>query len=226
MKNSSLFGALILLSLPLLIHAVQTDLAQSDVPDVLERQVTASKGEYPTTHSAFLESLISARVPGGIVTILNCDNTHPRRQTYLSPGTVRETMDTIVKTNPEYRWQVDDGVINLLTVHDEPTLLNVRISKLKVEDARSVNTILSNLFDLPEVKGAIAKLQLIPGVKFIVGPIPMDPERRPKYTVECEDVTVREALNAIVRVHGRAAWEYKEQRCDGKTMYTVDFIVK
>jgi hypothetical protein len=226
MKKAYILGTLILLSLPLLIYAAQSGQTWNAVSDVLDRQVTVSKDEYPTTHSSFLESLVNARAPGGIVTILNCDNKHPARPTSLSSGTLRETMDTIVKTNPEYRWQIDEGVINLLPTHDEPALLNLRISKLRVKDARSLNSILGNLLELPEVKDLVAKLQLSPGVKFIVGPVSMNPERDPKYTVECENVTVREALNAIVRAHGRAAWEYKEQRCGGKTEYSVDFVIQ
>ncbi|MEW6130730.1 MAG: hypothetical protein AB1757_27110 [Acidobacteriota bacterium] len=226
MKKISLWSLFILLGVPVLIGAFQANQAQNASSDVLERTVTASQSEYSTTLASFMESLLSARVPGGIVTILHCDNNLPIRHTSLSSGTLREAMNTIVNANPEYRWQINDGVINLLPVQDEPSLLNVRISKLKVKDARSIETIRSNLFELPEVKEAIAKLQLTPGVKFIVGPIPLDPERRPKYSLECENVTVREALNAIVRAHGRAAWEYKEQRCDDKTIYNVNFVIE
>lgn len=217
MRKVGLLGVLFLLSLP--------DQAQ-DSTDILKRQVTTNKSEYQTTHSSFLESLMSARVPGGIVTILNCDNTHPKRQIAFSPGTVRETLDAIVRANPEYRWQVDEGVINLLPATDEPALLKVRINKLKVEDAQSIDRVLDNLLELPEVRTAITNLQLTPGVKLIIGPVAMDPERRPKFTVEFENVMIREALNAIVRAYGRALWEYKEQRCDGKTIFNVDFIAK
>ena len=224
MKTASFSGAFILLSLSLLTPAFQTDQTRSAAPDALDRQVTASQGEYPTTHSAFLESLLSAHVPGGIVTVLDCDKTHPRRLTSLSPGTLRETLDAIIKANPEYRWEVDDKIINLRPVQDEPALLGVKIGRLKVENAPSIDAVLDKLFELPEVKAAITKLQLTSGVKVIVRPISPDPERRPRFSIECDNVTVREALNAIVRAHGRAVWEYKEQRCDGKTVFTVDFI--
>jgi hypothetical protein len=225
MEKIRLAAILILLNLSVQAYAVQNKLTESPTPDVLERQVTNNE-PYSTTLSSFIMSLVSARLPGGIVTIMHCEDRQLSHPTLFTSGTLREALQEIVRTNPEYRWQVDDGVINLLTVHDEPALLNVRISKLKVENARSINTILDELFELPEVKDAIAKLQLIPGVIFLVGPIPMDPERRPKYTVEFKDMTVREALNAIVRLHGRAAWEYKERRCDGKTVYTVDFVIQ
>ncbi len=226
MKKLSLSGMLILLSLSLLAYATQTDQTQSSVPNVLKRQVTVSDSERPTAHSAFLESLVNARVPGGIVTILNCGNRQGGQQTHLSSGTLKKTLDAIVKANPEYRWQVDDGIINLLVTHGKPELLDVQISKLKVDNAASIEAVADSLFALPEVKDAIAKLQLAPGVHFIVKPISLNPERKPTYSIECENMTVREALNAIVRTHGRSVWEYKEQRCDGKTEYTLQFIAQ
>jgi hypothetical protein len=224
MKRVGLLSALIFLCLSLLTYAVQTEQKGSAVPDVLERQVTPVNSEFVTTHSSFLESLVSARVPGGIVTILNCEHEQPRKRTDLFPGPLKEALDAIVKADPQYLWQVDDRVINLRPLHDEPALLNVRINKLDVENASSVDAVVDKLFDLPEVKEAITKLQLSPGVHLIVGPVSFNPERLQKFSIECENVTVREALNAIVRAHGRSLWEYKEQHCNGKTIYNVDII--
>lgn len=206
------------------IALAQTDQTQRDAPDVLDCQVTESNVEHSTTRFSFVISMSNARVPGGIVTIQNCDEKQTGQPTYLFAGTLKEALDAIVKANPKYHWQVDNGVINLLISHDEPALLNVRIDKLKVENAPNINVILDNLLELPEVKAAIVKLNFIPPDMKIILESALPPRKR--YTVECENVTVREAMNAIARAHGRAVWEYKEQRCKGETVYTANFVVR
>jgi hypothetical protein len=226
MKKRHFTASLILLSVSLLAQAGQIEQTRSGVSDVLALQIKLGNSEYSSTRDSFFYSMLSTRVPGGMVSIQNCDREHPRRPTPLSSGTLRETLDTIVKGDLEWSWQIDNGVVNLLPVQDGADLLNVYISKFKVENAQSLDAIVDNLLQLPEVKVAIAKLQLIGGTKIIVQPMSVDPEKRPKYSVECNDMTVREALNAIARINGRAVWEYKEQHCDGKTVYTLDFVIE
>jgi hypothetical protein len=222
MKTIRLAATIIWVSLSVLAYTRQTIQTGSATPDALERQVRNNE-PYSTTLSSFLISLVTAHVPGGIVTIEHCDDRQASQPTLFTSGSLRDSLQEIVKTNPEYQWQLHDGVVNLLPTRDEPALLTVRINRLKMEDAPTIGAILGELFELPEVRDAIAKLQLSPGTKVVFG---SGSPPREKYTVECRDVTVREALNAIVRAHGRAVWEYKEQRCDGKIVYTVNFIAK
>lgn len=225
MKRNSFFAVLVLVSLCSPASSVQNRETQQTVSDVLERQVASSNGDYHPAPFAFVNSLVITHVPGGIVRILDCADAQPALVGHLPQATLRETLDVIVQANPEYRWQVDDGVVNLLTARDEPALLKVRISKLEVKNAPSINAVLTTLQSLPEVRDAIAKLQLSEGVKIIVGPRSLNLER-PQYTIQLKDVTVREALNAIVRAQGRAVWEYKERRCSGTTEYSIDFVVR
>jgi hypothetical protein len=134
-------------------------------------------------------------------------------------------LEAVIQTDPRYHWRVDDGVVNLLPVDDEPQLLKVRINKLTVKNVTLANAALGKLLALPEVKEAIERLQLSPGVQMIKRLVSLNPDP-PKYTFRFKNVTLREALNIIARVHGRAVWEYREQRCEGKIEYGFNFIVQ
>lgn len=46
------------------------------------------------------------------------------------------------------------------------------------------------------------------------------------YTLNLANVTVREALNAIARAHGKGVWEYKERHCNGKADFQIQFLVR
>ncbi|MEW6130728.1 MAG: hypothetical protein AB1757_27100 [Acidobacteriota bacterium] len=223
MKKSIFFALHIFVSIFMLMLSGQNGQAQKATSDVLDHQVVINDVDYHTIRSTFLTSLASARVPGGIITILDCADTQNPQVTRLPQPTLRETLDAIVFGNPEYRWQIDEGVINLLTTKDEPSLLKVQVNRLKVEKVRSIGAILDALINLPEVKEAIARLNLKPGLKIMIGPVNPTP---PQYTLIYENISVRDALNKIAGLHGRAVWEYKERRCDGKTEFSIDFVVE
>ncbi|HXG06806.1 MAG TPA: hypothetical protein VNI77_05710 [Nitrososphaera sp.] len=225
MKRASFSAILILAGLCVLASLAQTDQTEKSVSDILERQVTTSDVEYLTPKYAFNHSLVSARVPGGIINMQGCSDEPAAQIASLPQATLRETLEAIVQKAPQYRWLVDEGVVNLLPVDDEPELLKVRISKLRVKNAISINVALNKLFALPEVKNAIEKLQLSPGVQMIKRLVSLNPNP-PRYNIECKDMTVREALNTIARSHGQAVWEYRERRCEGKVEYGVSFIVQ
>jgi hypothetical protein len=227
MKRRAFFLILVFISLCLseiLAQASQVERA-AVAADILQRRVVTTQAGYLPIQSAFIASLSSTRVPGGIVTVLGCE-ANPTTQTQSLPeATLREALDAIVQTDPGYQWQINSGVVNLVPASNEPALLNVRINRLRVKNATSINKALGKLYALPEVRAAIAELQLSEAVRFIKELKSLEQEPS-QYSIECEGVTVREALNAIVRAHGRAVWQYKERHCDGKVEFSIDFVVK
>ena len=197
---------------------------QDVAEDVLSRQVEFRE----ITNAAFAESvafsLSAARVPGGVVKITGCEITSVLHYYPAHTSTLRDTLDFIVQSQPDYSWSMNDGVVNLMPKSGEPALLQTRISSLKVKDAESIYQPFDKLMSLPEVQQSIAKLGLSQTPTFLSIPISLRPDK-PRYSVDCQNVTLKEALNAIVRAHGRNVWRYEEKRCNGKTEYSIDFVV-
>ncbi len=225
MKTIVFFSVLVLICLCVQANSLQTRQEESLSSNVLVRQVTLKEPFYPTAGSAFVSSLASAGVAGGIVRILDCGEEPRDGMGYLPPCYLQEMLDRIVGLAPDYHWEIQDEVVNFLPIQDEPPLLKVRVNSFTLKDAPSVDVALNKLYSLPQVKKAVNDLQLTYGV-VIISRLSTPNAAPPKYTIECNDVTVREVLNAIARAHGRAVWEYKERRCNGKTVLTIQFIVQ
>ena len=188
--------------------------------DLLERQVPGYNPERLTTFSAFSSALTFTLSPGGIVRIRSCSE-EPTTYTWRPAGSkLRETLDSIVLADPRYRWQLTDGVINVLPVSGEPASLSTRIRELDVRNVTSASWPLGKLQALPEVKKAITDLRLRWGVTLFASGQPPHPA---SFSVHCRDVTLREALNAIARAQGIAVWDHVESHCDGKDEVIIRF---
>lgn len=227
MKSNSFFALVILVSCCLQGSAIRSEQREHSVhgTGVLERQVEKKDDGYINASYAFMNSLVSTRVPGGFVSISRCDDRIKAQTGYLPEGTLRERLDTIVQRNPEWRWEIDEDVVNFLPVDGDPPLLKVRIKRLTVTGATSITQVLDKALELPELKGEIATLGLSPGLELIIGPRPLAPEP-PKYFVDYKNMTLREILNALVRAHGFAIWRYEEKRCNGKVEFLINFAAQ
>jgi hypothetical protein len=170
-------------------------------------------------------TLKESRTPGGVVRINECrsdgDTATPFAE--MNSATLRDVLDGITILDPQYRWQVDNGVVNLVPrLQPLPELLNTRIKKFEVKDATGISYMLSELQSLPEVREQVVKLNLSQALQWRTI-LPLYPQKR--YDISCEDVTLQEALNAIVRTYGRGVWEYKETHCPGQPVeYSLHFI--
>lgn len=192
--------------------------------DVLEKHMAGGNLQEETVEGAFISCLGRARLPGGIVRVLGCEDRLTPGKVALPEGTVRDGLEAIVHISPSYRWQAGDGVVNLLPTREQPALLDVRIALLRVDKAPSVRSAVATLVALPEVRSALVRLELVEGVRILHGPISLEPE--PPFSVDCRNVTVRGALNEIVRREGRAVWEYKEAHCDGKNEFWISVVAE
>lgn len=197
---------------------------QQSPPDpFLHRQIEVDGTADITTTEAFSTSLLAAQTPGGIVRITDCEAETVTQRLTAHSSTLQDLLKGIVLADPRYRWEARSGVVNLIPRDGEAPLLGTRIRNLDVTDAASIYLPLSKLMSLPEVREMTAKLQLSDGTRFSVMSASVKSKR---YTVSCENVTLREALNAIVRAHGRAVWAYREKRCEGKLEFFIDFIIE
>jgi hypothetical protein len=196
--------------------------------EILARQVMMP-GAPETIQSAFTYMLVDAHLAGGIVTISSCqrDQEHDFGGAKTSLG---NALDMIVASEPENKWLITGGVVNLVPAGDLPPLLNAPISDFKVQDARTVVEALDQLMALPEVRDRIAQLHL----EELSRHIGLSDLKRPGSTVEDKptlnlnqrNVTLRGALNAIASAHGYAVWAYTERHCNGRDQFRMDFLVR
>jgi hypothetical protein len=221
MKNSKGLAIWIVLAHALTIFG-QTSRPEmrSSADEILARQVTGGDLEYLTTTTIFSRSLGGVGAAGGMVTIQNCDGENSKHAWKPIVQPLRRVLDTMIEADPRYRWQVEDGIINVLPVGGEPALLRTRISKFRVIDATSALDTLSKLLALPEVKKRMEDLHLKPGI----APISYWSSPNPKpFSVRCEGVTLQQALNSIARAQGRVVWDYVELHCGGKDEVVIRF---
>jgi hypothetical protein len=133
---------------------------------------------------------------------------------------LHQVLDAIVGTDRRYGWHIENGVVNLLPAAGEPSLLQTRLVRFRVEKSYSVFDALGRLLVLDEVKKRMEELRLKPGIAlFVSGQSPHPKE----FSVHCKDVTLREALNAIARAQGRAVWDYLETHCEGRNEVVIRF---
>jgi hypothetical protein len=188
--------------------------------ELLERRVASDDLEYLTITNAFSRIMSAARAPGGIVSILDCERKEIEYLREPFNSSLRETLEAIVAVAPEYQWHVQEGVINFIPTSGEPALLSTRITELHLENV-STGEALNQLLALPEVKKKQEEIHLSSG--FDLGGLQSLRPRR--LSLHRQDVTLRQALNAIARAHGHAVWSYREWHCHGKVEFTLKFIV-
>lgn len=214
--SSIVFGMLVAIAF------AQSPKVKQDIkpPALLDRQVPGDEAETLTTVGAFSLALNYTGAPGGMIRTSSCEQ-QPANQVWRPMGSpLRDVLDSIVLADPQYFWRTDDGVINLLPKTGEPQLLHVLISEFSIDDATSAMASLSQLLARPEITTAMTDLKLDWGLQ--VGTFPSSPNPK-KFSVHCKDVTLRQALNAIARMEGRAVWYYVETRCNGNHEVVIKF---
>jgi hypothetical protein len=203
--------------------------SQKGRPEILSRQVTMPNSAPETIQSAFSQILVDAHAAGGIVNSSSC----LRAQEHDFGGaktSLDNALDMIVASEPENKWLIADGVVNLVPAGDLPGLLNVPISYFKIKNARTVLEALDQLMAVPEVGERVAQLHLEElsrhvGLSDLKRPGTVA-EDRPALNLSRRNVTLCGALNAIASAHGSAVWAYTERHCNGRDQFSLDFLVR
>lgn len=130
---------------------------------------------------------------------------------------LRDLLDGIVAVEPRYRWEIEEGSINLLPVEDYK-LLGQPISEFKMENA-TVQEMIDALKQRPEFKRALAELKLSEPPEPSAGDengfaismaIGRPREQKKRFSLERKNGTVRQILNEMVRTAGCGLWSYHE----------------
>ena len=167
-----------------------------------------------TAQDLLTDALGWLKIPSGIA-LPTSDAGSTRFYFHPSDLSVRNILDSIVAADPRYGWSIEGGVINLLPKSDPPPLLDVRLAEFSQKEV-PMKVMFEALEIMPEVRRRAAELGFSEsqgGFGFQIGLI----DTR-KYTVKCQNCTVREALNSIVSQSG-SFWIYREYNYEGKKTY-------
>ncbi len=217
-------------ALLMVIAAVMVALAQEAVQspagasEVLTRTVSNLSSSPEPGDVAFQVAMMGAGAPGGEARVEGCAEA-PQKSIGIRGTTLREALDSITAADPRYRWEVHEGVVNLVPAEGLPALLRLRIAEFDSKDAAYTQTAEAYLFGLPEVRNGAAKLGLTQvfccGALSSVSPGPPTPQK--PLNVLLKNVTVQDALNALVRINKRGVWIYHERRCGTPNTFNFNF---
>lgn len=196
--------------------------------EIMGRQVRGIELNNVSTVNAATRMLNAAQVPGGVITMTTCGPEERHDFTPLSP-TLRDALNSIVIADPQYKWYLDHGTINLIRSSNEPTLLDVVIANFKVEPRKTQDDIVQELLAMPEVKEGVIRLGLSQGfteigIRSLARP-GFGEEESKRFALHLQKTTIREVLNAVARAHGSAVWSFQEKRCNGQKEFSISFLV-
>jgi len=177
-----------------------------------------------------LEQILRGKgVPAGLVVLSNC-STPPHVRLNLSQGTtVAEALNALVASSPEYRWQTDGNVINLLPMKAAAPLLETEIREFRMDTTDSeIGAVLSELMALPVVRKRQSELKLQSGI-YQGGPGAVEEHPVPKKPVPIhirfQNLSLQEALNSVVGTYGHSVWVYSEtEECNGDRTFLLTFF--
>ncbi len=173
----------------------------------------------------FLYLLRGTGLQGGFVEIAACSGLPKGHLQIKGGGTVQQAMDALVAANPGYRWELKDGVVNLMPRAGAP-LLQTRIATFRKDATdREIEAVLQDVLRLPEVKQREASLGLRQGISGggLSGgeehPVPRQPLR---VQFALENLPLQDAFNKIIKESPNGVWIYHESDCNGAKSFIVE----
>lgn len=203
-------------SLAGLIVFAQSGTPQNLPAGALERPIYAHEGRSLNTPNAFRASIMRASVPGGAVMMVGCQE-DIERQWNPQGEPLGQLLNEMTVVDNSYRWEVQDGAINLLPTAGEPRLLQTHVGEYKI-DTNSSWEALNQLKTKPEIQAARLNLGLKDGLTiFTYSPRPTP------FSVRFKGGTLRQALNTIAVAHGTDVWDYEETHCGKQNEVIIRF---
>lgn len=193
-------------------------------PDALASSVAVDDTPNPAPFVA-QAAIGAAGVPGGVAFVQGCTN-EPMQKVKPRGDTLREVLDNITREDPKYVWAVKNGVVDLEPRRGVPALLETSFKtydSANINDPASAVAFLSSSF---EVAHAAAELSLTHNVSgSALGGLSRGPQPPKKpLGVHLRNVTLLEALNAIVRADKHGVWVYREIHCGSVRTYEISVV--
>jgi hypothetical protein len=137
---------------------------------------------------------------------LEADPKKPRSEVTLDlyDATLHDMLNGIVQSEPLYQWRESDGYIEILPVKNGISLMDTPISSFQVKDASREEAI-KELLSLPEVRAITMTMNLSRRA-------PGNPPARAgegKVSLNLNGVTLRQALNRIIKQSGARFWLFR-----------------
>jgi hypothetical protein len=204
-------------SLAGVICFAQLGTTQKNLPaGALERPIYAQEGQPLNTPAAFRVSILRASLPGGAAMVVGCQE-NLKRHWNPQGESLGQVLNEMTAFDKSYRWEVQDGVINLLPTAGEPPLLKTRLDEFKIESTSSWSVV-SQLMTTPQIQQAMRDLGLQAGIT-IINYSP----RATAVSVRFKGGTLRQALNSIAVAYGTDVWDYQEIRCEERKEVIIRF---
>lgn len=197
-----------------------------DAREIMRQRRERTRGTV-TPREALLDVLRSQGAPGGLALLPQCGE--EERLAVPGGATLPELLDSLVAATPQYKWQSEHGVVNIIPAGGAPPLLDVRVARFRAAKVKTPDEALGNLLETPEVREAMPRpdvgWRLLRGKLSSYGPNAEGSEAAKTFSVSLDNLTVREALNAIARAHGRAMWTLRANNCGRANFFELDFTV-
>lgn len=226
MQNFPWLLSRVLLSSMLIATSGAANNHQSSSPQktVLSRPIAMGDISRPTP-LVFQGAAIAAGVPGGAAFVEGCTN-QPLRKVRPEGSTLGEVLRSIIHSDPRYVWTVNAGVANLEPSRGIPALLTTRLESYNSGAATDAASAITFLSSSGEVVRAAKELGLAHNVSgSALGGISEEaqPPKKP-LNIHVQDVTLLQALNAIVRANKHGVWMYRETHCGSIRQYNITLV--
>jgi len=138
----------------------------------------------------------------------------------VADGTVADIVRELVGRMPDYKWQVIDDVLNVMPRQPRNTVLDVRIHTLRLRRCAPVD-FSHAIASIPEVKRWLKENRVVEQTLIaVVGHVEFPPSE-PRISIEARDLTLREALNRIVKTPGLLRWAVTRYGEGGKHLSII-----
>ena len=113
-----------------------------------------SEFDFPESRSVLVELAVQSEVPIGFERS-DLDGPESRLNVDETQSTVKELLDHLVQEVPLYKWELCDGVINIVPVRGRSRLLEnflrIRVGEFKGKGDMNKFNLRNHILDLPEV---------------------------------------------------------------------------
>lgn len=212
---------IIALTIASLSLGISSKAQQANSDKILARKVGVRNPQSSYIGDAFVTALLNSHTPGGALLVESCGE---KKEQVLIPtdATLKDALGLITTADTKYDWVSKEKVVNLTPKYFALSPLDIRISEFKVTNSSVVDAY-NQLYDKPEVKRGIKDLGLrSPRFQFIVGGI--NPNQK-RITLDYKNITLGEALNAIVEADGQKIWILSiVMTCDGRSEYVARLL--
>jgi len=141
-------------------------------------------------------------------------------------GTITAALDKVSSGTDSYTWKEEHGTLLVQGANRKPSVLDIVVKSFSFRPNEPVLKTSGNLFSLPEVlqyMTAQGLTQWGPEIGFAQF---KKKNKKPEAKVTLNNVSVREALEAIASAGHPKVWFYTESSCNRKRSFSLNWTLK